>query len=97
MTKKYVRHVFSKIFLSKWHFKDVSEKRQSVRGGFLRTSGRFISELALVDSEESYSGKHASGNRITWGIGVLSNNCSPCSKFAAKSATDLCEGIQLHS
>ena len=27
----------------------------------------------------------------------LSSNCSPCSKFAAKSATDLCEGIQLHS
>ena len=37
------------------------------------------------------------GNRNRGGIGVLSNNCSPCSKFAAKSATDLCERIQLHS
>ena len=46
--------------------------RLSVISGFLRASEGFISEIALVESEESYSHHRASGNCVTQGIGVVS-------------------------
>ena len=44
----------------------------SVISGFLRASGGFISEIVLVESEESYSHQRASGNYVTQEIGVVS-------------------------